>query len=89
MDAIKKKMSNLRDKLDAAEERSRKAELDLMSTNQKADEVRDLVFGSDSYLYVCFLSCHLVCLYTGLPLFVGRPKSTELDFELTNVTFFR
>ena len=39
MDAIKKKMATLREKLEQAEERARKAEDELTATNQKADEV--------------------------------------------------
>lgn len=39
MEGIKKKMATLREKLEAAEERSKKAEDDLTLTNHKADEV--------------------------------------------------
>ena len=39
MDAIKKKMAALREKLEAAESRSKKAEDELQTTHQKATEV--------------------------------------------------
>ena len=39
MEAIKKKMATLREKLEAAEGRSKKAEDELSLTNAKADEV--------------------------------------------------
>lgn len=39
MDAIKKKMATLREKLEAAENRSKKAEDELSSTHLKAGEV--------------------------------------------------
>ena len=39
MEGIKKKMAILREKLEAAEERSRKSEEELSATTQKADEV--------------------------------------------------
>ena len=44
MEAIKKKMANLREKLEAAEERSKKAEDDLTITNHKAEEVAIDIF---------------------------------------------
>lgn len=43
MESIKKKMAVLREKLEAAEERSRKAEDELNSTNNKAEEVSFLL----------------------------------------------
>lgn len=44
MEAIKKKMTVLREKLEAAEERSRKAEDELHSMTHKAEEVRVMVY---------------------------------------------
>lgn len=54
MESIKKKMTVLREKLEAAEERSRKAEDELNSTNNKAEEVSFLgtFFFSDKNLYL-------------------------------------
>ena len=43
MDAIKKKMATLREKLEASEERARKAEDELSNTHSKAEEVSFLL----------------------------------------------
>ena len=51
MDAIKKKMATLREKLEAAENRSKKAEDELSSTHLKAQEVRCVI--PNSFIKIC------------------------------------
>ena len=48
MEGIKKKMASLREKLEAAEERSRKAHDELSSMANKAEEVKLFIFDNQS-----------------------------------------